>query len=180
MKKTFFIAALLLAASTTTFAQIKSATLKASGLTCSMCSKAIFKSLQKVSFIQAVNPDIEGSTYAITFKPGAKVVLDDVKKAVENAGFSVAGLQVTASFPKTEISNDTHITLGGTNLHFLNVKPQHIQGDKTFTIVDKNFLPANDNKKYAAYTKMACFKTGMMAACCTNGQSSGRIYHVTL
>lgn len=179
MKKLLFIAVILFAASSS-FAQIKSASLKASGLTCSMCSKAIFKSLQKVSFIQNVEPNIEGSTYAITFKPGTKVVLDDVKKAVENAGFSVANLQVTASFPKTEIANDAHVTLGGTNLHFLNVKSQTIQGDKTFTVVDKSFLPAKDNKKYSQYTKMTCFQTGMMAACCSKGQTSGRIYHVTL
>lgn len=179
MKKLLFIASFLFAA-TAAFSQIKSASLKASGLTCSMCSKAIYKSLQKISFIQAVNPDIEGSTYAISFKPGSKVVLDDVKKAVENAGFSVASLQVTANFPKTEIANDAHVSLGGTNLHFLNVKPQTIQGDKTFTVVDKSFLPAKENRKYGQYTKMACFQTGMMAACCNQGQASGRIYHVTL
>ena len=179
MKKLLFIAATLFAA-TSSFAQIKSATLKASGLTCSMCSKAIFKSLQKVSFIQSVDPNIEGSTYAITFKANSKVVLDEVKKAVENAGFSVASLQVTASFPKTEIANDAHVNLGGTNLHFLNVKAQTIQGDKTFTVVDKSFIAAKESKRYSQYTKMSCFQTGMMAACCTKGQASGRIYHVTL
>ena len=179
MKKLLFIITLLIAC-TSSFAQIKSASLKASGLTCSMCSKAIYKSLTKIPFVQEVNPDIEGSTYAITFKPGANVVLDDVKKAVENAGFTVANLKVTASFPKTDIANDAHINLGGTNLHFLNVKSQTIQGEKTFTVVDKSFLPAKENKQYGQYTKMACFQTGMMAACCTKGQAAARIYHVTL
>lgn len=180
MKKIAFIALLLFVA-TSSFAQIRSASLTASGLTCSMCSKSIFKSLQKVSFIQDIKVDIEGSGYELTFKPGANVVIDDVKKAVEKAGFSVASLKVTAMFPKTEIANDAHVTINGTNLHFLDVKPQTIQGEKTITIVDKNFLSAKDNKKYSQYTKMACFHTGMMASCCSkNGQPSGRIYHVTL
>jgi len=180
MKKIFFIAALILI-SASSFAQIQSASLKASGLTCSMCSKSIFKSLQKVSFIQDVKVDIEGSGYELKFKPGSQVVIDDVKKAVEKAGFSVASMKVTANFPKTTIENDAHIALNGTNLHFLNVPQQTIQGEKTFTVVDKNFLPAKDNKKYSQYTKMTCFQTGMMAACCTKGsQPTGRIYHVTL
>lgn len=179
MKKVFFMAALLVAASFSSFAQIKSASLKATGLTCSMCSKSIFKSLQKISFIQDIKVDIEGSGYDLTFKPGQTVVIDDIKKAVENAGFGVGSLKITAAFPKTEIANDAHLTLGGTNLHFLNIKPQTIAGEKTITIVDKNFLSAKENKKYSQYTKMACFQTGMMAACCSNGPS-GRIYHVTL
>lgn len=180
MKKVLFIIAIL-AITVPSFAQIQSASLKASGLTCSMCSKSIFKSLEKVSFIQDVKVDIEGSGYELTFKPGSKVVIDDVKKAVEKAGFSVASMKVTANFPKTTIENDAHIALNGTNLHFLNVAQQTIQGEKTFTVVDKSYLPAKDNKKYSQYTKMACFNTGMMAACCTNSsQPAGRIYHVTL
>src|SRR6187401_816631 len=84
MKKIILvILGLLLAISS--FAQIKSATLSASGLTCSMCSKAIYKALGKVSFVKSVDADIEGSKYQITFKDGAVIVLDDLKKAVEGA-----------------------------------------------------------------------------------------------
>jgi hypothetical protein len=46
MKKVFFIAVMLL--SLGSYAQFKSASLQASGLTCSMCSKAVFKALEKV------------------------------------------------------------------------------------------------------------------------------------
>src|SRR5690606_16287106 len=106
------------------FAQIKSATLTASGLTCSMCSKAIFKALGKVSFVKAVDADIEGSNYNITFKDGDNIVLDDLKKAVENAGFSVAALKVTAHFPPVTIANDAHIEYGGSTYHFLGVDNQ--------------------------------------------------------
>jgi copper chaperone CopZ len=180
MKKIILIlAGLLLAISS--FAQIKSATLSASGLTCSMCSKAIYKALGKVSFVKAVEADIEGSKYHITFKDGAVVVLDDLKKAVENAGFSVAGLQVTAHFQPTPIANDAHIEYGGSTYHFLGVKNQTLSGDKTFTVVDKKFLPDADYRKYAKLTTMKCVETGRMAACCTKGgQAGARVYHVTL
>jgi copper chaperone CopZ len=180
MKKIILvILGLLIAISS--FAQIKSASLSASGLTCSMCSKAIYKALQKVSFVKAVEADIEGSKYQVTFKEGSNIVLDDLKKAVEGAGFSVASLKVTANFPSTAIANDTHIEYGGATYHFLNVPNETIAGEKTFTVVDKKFLPDADYKRYAKYTTMKCVETGRMAACCTKGGATGtRVYHVTL
>jgi len=180
MKKIILIIlGLLLAISS--FAQIKSATLSASGLTCSMCSKAIYKALQKVSFVKAVDADIEGSKYQVTFKEGSNIVLDDLKKAVEGAGFSVASLKVTANFPPTAIANDTHIEYGGATYHFLNVPNETISGEKTFTVVDKKFLPDADYKRYAKYTTMKCVETGHMASCCTKSGAIGtRVYHVTL
>jgi copper chaperone CopZ len=167
--------------SLSSFAQIRSATLSASGLTCSMCSKAIYKALQKVSFVKSVDADIEGSKYHITFKENASVVLDDLKKAVEGAGFSVAALKVTANFPPTAIANDAHIEYGGNTYHFINVPAQTISGEKTFTVVDKKFLPDADYKRYAKYTAMKCIETGRMEACCTKGGTTGsRVYHITL
>lgn len=177
--KSIFGLVIALLVSVSSFAQIRSASLTASGLTCSMCSKAIFKALGKVSFVQHVEPDIEGSTYKITFDPAKPIVLDELKKAVQNAGFSVAGLSVTASFPQTAISNDFHLPYGGATYHFLDVSNQTIAGEKTFRIVDKDFVADSEYKKYAAQTEMPCVKTGKMAACC-NSNGGTRVYHVTL
>lgn len=162
-------------------AQLKSANLTASGLTCSMCSKSIFKALQKVAFVKSVEADVEKSSYSIAFKEGEKVVIDDLKKAVQDAGFSVASLQVTASFENAEVYNDAHVNVGGSTFHFLNVPKQTLQGDKTFTIVDKNYLTMAERKKYKKFTKMECFETGTMGSCCPNGKGAvNRIYHVTI
>jgi len=179
MKKIIIIIAMLWCLPA--IAQMKSATLTASGLTCSMCSKAIFKALQKVPFIKTVDADVEKSSYAITFKDGEQVVLDDVKKAVQDAGFSVASMQVTASFENTEVYNDAHLKVGGSTLHFLNVPKQVLTGDKTFKIVDKNYLSVSERKKYRKFTKMECFETGMMGSCCPGEKSAAnRVYHVTI
>lgn len=86
MKKSILIMILALA-SVQIRAQVTSATLVASGLTCSMCSKSIFKALEKVSFVEKVDVDIEKSSYSISFRKGADVVPDELKKAVEDAGF---------------------------------------------------------------------------------------------
>lgn len=75
-------------------AQIESVSLKADGLTCSMCSKAIYKSLLKVATVKEVEPDIKNSSYTIYFKKDQLVKLEELEKAVEDAGFSVASIKV--------------------------------------------------------------------------------------
>jgi len=175
------VIALLVLFSLPTFSQLKSATLVASGLTCSMCSKAIYKALEKVSYIDKVDVNIETSSYNVTFREGSEVELDEMKKAVEDAGFFVASLKVTIVFDKVNITNDTHVTIGGTTFHFVNVTKQVLDGMKQVTVIDKNFLPAKERKKYSKYTQMKCFETGVTEACCPpNKGRSNRIYNVTL
>jgi copper chaperone CopZ len=76
----------------TQVAEIKKVTLVASGLTCSMCSKAIFKALTKLNFVEEVKVDIEKSMYILAFKSGKKVEIDQIKSAVTDAGFGVQSL----------------------------------------------------------------------------------------
>lgn len=164
--KTFFFALLLSFAPFFAGAQIKSAELTASGLTCSMCSKSIYKALEKLSFVDKIIVDVRASKYNISFKPGVAVPLDELKKAVEGAGFSVARLDVTAGFSGVAVQNEARVSLPGSNLRFLGVQQQTLSGDKTFTVVDKGFLLAKEQKKYAGLVRPS---TG-----------SSRVYSVTL
>lgn len=170
MKKFFFFICLLIGLSAS--AQFKSATLQASGLTCAMCSNAINKSLKTLSFVEKVEADIKTSFFTINFKEGADINFDQLRKKVEDAGFSVAKLQVVTNFNNVSVQNEQAVTVAGKQLYFLAVKNQQLSGEKVITIVDKNFLPAKEYKKYAAQTKAVSFKTGV-----ANGM---RVYHVTI
>lgn len=163
-------------------AQFKSAGLQAAGLTCAMCTKAINKSLDQLPFIGSVKADIKTSTFLITFKEGADVDFDVLKKAVEDAGFSVAKLKVTGQFDNVAVKNDSHVAINGKTFHFLNIQPQTLQGEQTIVLVDKDFVSAKEFKKFSAATKMACVQTGKAGACCTKEGISDntRIYHVTI
>jgi copper chaperone CopZ len=181
MKK-MLMAFILLLGTIVTNAQVAKAKLVASGLTCSMCSKSIYEALKKVSSVETVKTNIKESSYNIVFKKDVVAAPDDIKKAVEDAGFSVAKLQITLSFDNVEIKNDEHISIAGLNLHFLNVQPQTLSGEKVLTILDKNFESAKEFKKYAEYTSMKCFITGVAEGCCTDNKvvTGARIYHVTI
>src|SRR5688572_19008812 len=112
-------------------AQFTKATLQATGLTCAMCSNAINKALQDVPFIESVRSDIKNSAFNMIFKKDAVVDIDALKDAVEDAGFSVGSLKLTGSFDKIKVENDEHVAIGNTYFHFLNVKEQTLEGDKT-------------------------------------------------
>src|SRR5688572_1241967 len=181
MKKVFFIIVMILAGHTMQ-AQFSKATLQATGLTCAMCSNAINKALQKVSFVESVRSDIRNSAFNIVFKQGQAIDIDGLKKAVEDAGFSVGSLKLTGQFDNVKIANDQHVQIGAVNYHFLNVGEQTLNGEQTIKVVDKDFLTSKDFKKISSTTKMRCVQSGKAASCC---ESAGipidtRIYHVTI
>jgi copper chaperone CopZ len=180
MKKLLIIICLL--AGLGVQAQFSKADLQAAGLTCSLCSKSINNALTVLPFVDKVITDIKTSSFNISFKPGTIPEVDAIRKAVEDAGFSVAKLSLTGSFNQLTVQNDAHIAIGGKTFHFVDVRSQTLNGEQTITLVDKNFLTAKAFKKYLKATSMECIKTGKAGSCCANGglQAGTRIYHVTI
>lgn len=162
--------------------QVTSASLQASGLTCAMCAKSVYKNLEALPFIEKIDTDLDKSSFLLNFKEGMEMDADAIKKKVEDAGFSVAQLRITVSFTNQQVNNDQHLTVDGKVYHFLNIKDQVLNGEKSLLLVDKTFLSAKDFKKYASATRMECFKTGVAGDCCTKEGISDktRIYHVTM
>ena len=164
------------------FSQFSKASLQASGLTCSMCSKAVKVALEKVPFVQEVKVNIKSQEYNMTFRQGSKADFDELKKAVEDAGFSVASLKITGNFSDVNVEKDKHIQLDGKNFHFVNSSTKVLNGEQTLTIIDKDFVSAKEYKKYSAATKLECIKTGKAANCCVKDgiHTEERVYHVII
>ena len=148
-------------------AQFTTASLEASGVTCSLCSKAIQKALEKIPFVQQVTVDVKMQVYNVVFKKNALVHFDEIQKAVENAGFSVASLKVTGNFNNLQLTKDENIQIGDQTFNFVNGNGQVLDGQKTFTLVDKNFLTPKEFKKYSASIK-------------PKAAANTRVYHVII
>ena len=163
-------------------AQFTRAALQATGLTCAMCSNAINKALQAIPFVASVKPDIKNSAFEIVFKQNADVDIDQLKKAVEDAGFAIGSLKITGRFNDLAIAKNKHVQIGNKQFHFLVATDAVLTGERTLTVVDKDFLTAKQFKKISASTEMSCLQTGRAAGCCVkDGITSGtRIYHVTI
>jgi copper chaperone CopZ len=170
MKKLFLMMVVLF--SVAVQAQVKSVTIQASGLTCSMCSNSIFKALKTLDFVENVDANIKTSSFDISFKPTSAIDFDKLKAKVEGAGFFVANFTVTYSFDNLAVSNDKHINVGNSVFHFLNVKDGVLSGEKKLRLLDKGFVSAKEFKKNSSLTKMACYKTGE--------ENKKRIFHVTI
>jgi copper chaperone CopZ len=151
------------------FSQIQSVSLQASGLTCSMCSRAIYKSLRKLPSVANVKEDIAHSSYHIEFKDAQKASLADLKKAVLDAGFSVAWMEVKANFNNVEVANDSELKLNDFTFLFVDIQKQNLNGERKLLIIDKDYLLEKDRKKYAG--------TLDSKSAATDGD---RIFHVTL
>jgi copper chaperone CopZ len=163
-------------------AQFTRASITASGLTCSMCNNAINKALKNLPFVASVTANIKESSFIVSFREDVPMDIDQLKKSVENAGFSVAKMQLTGNFDRVKIKNDEHVEIGGRYFHFIHVTEQVLEGERTITIVDRNFLPAKEFKKLASETQWRCLQNGKMEYGSEKDKlaNNGRVYHVTI
>jgi copper chaperone CopZ len=165
----------------TVFSQVNKITIQASGLTCSMCSNAINKSLKTLPFIDNIKSNIKESEFELQIKPNSKVDFAAVKKKVEDAGFFIARMEAVIVFQDASIASDTHLELQGVEFHFLNVKPQKLNGETKIRFLDKGYVTAKEYKKNATLTTLNCFRTGKSDVCCEGKHNLGMpLYHVTL
>jgi copper chaperone CopZ len=68
-------------------AQIIKAEIRATGLTCSMCSNAINKQLKSMLEVANVETDLNTNTFTVTLKEGNDLSPKVFKEKVEKAGF---------------------------------------------------------------------------------------------
>ena len=155
-------------------AQFSSAELQVNGLTCSMCSKATQAQLETIDFIDSIETDLVNTTYILHFEDNAQISADLIKRKVEDAGFSVGSLVLTANFENQEIENHYHHPFENILYHFLEVDEQTLDGPTQLRIVDEGFISV---KEYKIFRKVAadypCFESGKM-------EGADRVYHVTL
>lgn len=180
--KTLFMSLSLVLVSVISFGQYRNVQLQAAGLTCSMCSNAINKSLKSLPFIDSIKTDLKNNLFILKIKEGTTPDFDLLAQKVVAAGFSVGKLTVEVNFAGLKISNNTHTVVGGKALHFMNVKDQTLNGWKQIQLVDKQYLVASQFKKIQRSASMECYKTGVAGACCQLGdvKAGQRIYHVTI
>lgn len=145
MKTSIFLIAGLISISAS--AQVSKVTIQASGLTCSMCSNSINKSLKTIDFVQNVNPNIQTSSFEITFKSGSAVDFDRLKKKVEDAGFTVANFTAVVTFNNVQVKANQPIKIGDKTFFILNAKDLSLNGAKQIRVLDKGFVSGKEFKK---------------------------------
>ncbi len=144
MKKLFLIVCIGFILTNTAIAQIKSAEIVASGLTCSMCSKAIFKSLEKLSFVDSVKVNIETSTYILTLSNSKEVKIEDIKEAVYGAGFAIAKLGLSLQLADKIASNGAVFTNANYQFKWKLAKDKNVTPLQKVWVLNKDITPVNN------------------------------------
>jgi len=133
-------------------AQVTKVNLKASGLTCSMCSNSINKALKTLDFVENVVADLKTYTFEISFKPNSLVDFDKIKNKVEGAGFSVSEFTALINFNNLHLKIDEPVTIHNKTFLFVNLHEPLLNGLKEIKILNKGFVSPKEfrNNKYPA------------------------------
>ena len=141
MKNIFFITlACCILTANATHAQVKKAEIIATGLTCSMCSNAIYKQLNTIVGVDSVLTDLNTNTFTVFLKPDNKYAPNLFKENIEKAGFFIGSLIVTV--PGSVISGNANqfIPLG---------KNSPINEEEiSIKIFDEGYVTQKEHKKY--------------------------------
>lgn len=156
--------------------QISKADLQVTGLTCSMCSNATQKSLETLGFINSVKPDLNKNIFVLTFKKGADINVDLIRKKVQDAGFSVGGLIADFNFNQVKIDDKGQAMVDGNTYRFVNAKNKTLNGTVKAVVVDKNFISGSAFKKQSATINSDAYSNGTAVV---NGKKT-RVYHLFL
>lgn len=152
MKKIFILSVILLVSAIAN-AQIVKAELTATGLTCSMCSKATYKQLTSIPEVEKVEPDLNNTAFILFFKNGSQVKISSLKKKVEEAGFAIGELLVVFNFKNQQAENNSTFSLDNVTYTFMDTKAGVLSGEVKVKILDKGYVVEKEYKKLSKMIK---------------------------
>lgn len=131
-------------------AQIKSASIRIDGLTCSACSYATQKSLLELTFVDSVKMDLANNIAVVTFKNDTKVNISQLAQKVVDAGFSVGRLTTSINFDSAGRNENTCFEYEGNLYHLINAQEPELKGEHTILFVGKKYMNKAELKKWKA------------------------------
>jgi copper chaperone CopZ len=155
----FSIITLLVLLPMISFSQISKAEIRAMGLTCSMCSNAINKSLQALPNVTKVTTDLNTNTFTVFLDKQNTVTPQILKNSVENAGFSVGVMTLDVS--KNELQSSSYIVLDKNKI-------QTKESNK-IQILNKGYITSKEFKKLSQIYKKL-----------DTGFDNDAVYHIKL
>lgn len=130
------VSLLLILSSFYSNSQITKAEIRATGLTCSMCSNAINKQLKSLPEVVNVETDLNTNTFTVTLKEGNTLSPKVFKDKVEKAGFFIGSLIVLIK--SESIKKSDYIVVN---------KASNSETEVQIQILDKGYVTEKEFKK---------------------------------
>ena len=123
-------------------AQISKAEIRATGLTCSMCSNAINKQLKALPEVANITTDLNTNTFTVTLNENTSITPQTFKQSVEKAGFFIGSLLLTSK--TSSIKNEKYIVVDAKTMDSEEV---------TYQVLDKGYVTDKEYKKLSKSLK---------------------------
>ncbi len=134
--------------------QLKKVDIVATGLTCSMCSNAIYKQLESINGVDKVEIDLNKNLFTVILKTEHSLTPKDFKDKVERAGFFIGSMVLYISYLNLSIEDGKEEG----NFVFIDTKSQILTGENQFRVLDKGYVTAKEFKKHSkTYAKYSSF-----------------------
>jgi copper chaperone CopZ len=117
-------------------AQVIKVEIRATGLTCSMCSNAINKQLKALPEVANVETDLNTNTFTVTLNGNTTISPSTFKQSVEKAGFFIGLLVITSK--TSSVKNKKYIVVDAKTIDSEEV---------TFQVLDKGYVTDKEYKK---------------------------------
>ncbi len=129
--------AIIMLVSNQAIAQINKVEIRATGLTCAMCSNAIYKQLETITFVDSIHTDLNTNTFTLFLNNQNKLSPKDFKDKVEKAGFFVGSmiLHYASTF--------------SVNANYIIIAQKTNAINNTYKVLDKGYVTAKEYKKLA-------------------------------
>ena len=122
--------------------QISKAEIRATGLTCSMCSNAINKQLKALPEVANITTDLNTNTFTVTLNENTSITPQTFKQSVEKAGFFIGSLLLTSK--TSSIKNEKYIVVDAKTMDSEEV---------TYQVLDKGYVTDKEYKKLSKSLK---------------------------
>lgn len=86
-------------------AQVTKATVGVDGFTCSLCAKGVEGELKSLDFVKSVKTNIKATTFDLTFKSNSNIVISKIAQAIDDGGFTLRDIKVSAAGKITSDNN---------------------------------------------------------------------------
>ncbi len=128
-------------------AQFISAQLDLAGLTCSLCSNSVEKSIRQLDFVENISIDLNSNLSEVVFKPGKKADISALAQKVYDAGFSVLSLTATFDFSQ-QAMDDTGFAFANDRYIFVHNKQTFMNGKVRLRFIGPKFLSRKEYKSW--------------------------------
>lgn len=131
-----------------TFAGIRWIDVGVNGLTCSLCTRSVEMSIRRVDFVDTVMMSLETTEGRIYVKPNVPVNLEEISKAVVNAGFSVRFITIKLGLDDVEVNDDGSFAWQSQLFKWIDYQGRSGKNEVVLQLIDDGFLPKKEASKF--------------------------------